>query len=56
LFAQSTDSVAREQCEAAGVNIFRNSPSRNAYDENDCVVGVRTGDKGIDKEGKRKQL
>jgi electron-transferring-flavoprotein dehydrogenase len=24
------------------------------YDENDRVVGVRTGDKGIDKEGKRK--
>ena len=24
------------------------------YDENDCVIGVRTGDKGIDKDGKPK--
>src|SRR5256886_15834883 len=44
-----------EQCEAAGVNIFPEFPGAEMlYDENDCVVGVRTGDKGIDKEGKQK--
>ncbi len=44
-----------EQCEEAGVNIFPEFPGADVlYDENDCVVGVRTGDKGIDKEGKHK--
>src|SRR6266700_4881186 len=44
-----------EQCEEAGVNIFPEFPGADVlYDENDCVVGVRTGDKGIDKEGKQK--
>jgi len=44
-----------EQCEAAGVNIFPEFPGAEMlYDENDRVVGVRTGDKGIDKEGKQK--
>src|SRR5207302_111994 len=44
-----------EQCEAAGVNIFPEFPGAEMlYDESDRVVGVRTGDKGIDKEGKRK--
>src|SRR5205085_2517169 len=44
-----------EQCEAAGVNIFPEFPGAEMlYDERDCVVGVRTGDKGIDKEGKPK--
>src|SRR5207245_1478002 len=44
-----------EQCEAAGVNIFPEFPGADLlYDENDRVVGVRTGDKGIDKEGKPK--
>ncbi len=44
-----------EKCEAAGVNIFPEFPGAEMlYDENDHVVGVRTGDKGIDKEGKRK--
>ncbi len=44
-----------EQCEAAGVNIFPEFPGAEMlYDEADRVVGVRTGDKGIDKEGKRK--
>jgi electron-transferring-flavoprotein dehydrogenase len=44
-----------EQCEAAGVNIFPEFPGAEMlYGENDRVVGVRTGDKGIDKEGKRK--
>src|SRR5256714_915811 len=44
-----------EQCEAAGVNIFPEFPGAEMlYDENDCVVGVRTGDKGLDREGKQK--
>ncbi len=44
-----------EQCEAAGVNIFPEFPGAEMlYDEEDRVVGVRTGDKGIDKEGRRK--
>ena len=44
-----------EKCEEAGVNIFPEFPGADLlYDENDQVVGVRTGDKGIDKEGKPK--
>src|SRR5436853_4227670 len=44
-----------EKCEEAGVNIFPEFPGAEMlYDANDRVVGVRTGDKGIDKEGKRK--
>ncbi|MCP9493754.1 MAG: electron transfer flavoprotein-ubiquinone oxidoreductase [Pyrinomonadaceae bacterium MAG19_C2-C3] len=44
-----------EKCEAAGVNIFPEFPGAHLlYDENDCVTGVRTGDKGIDHHGKRK--
>jgi electron-transferring-flavoprotein dehydrogenase len=44
-----------EQCEAAGVNIFPEFPGAEMlYDEQDRVVGVRTGDKGIDKEGQPK--
>jgi electron-transferring-flavoprotein dehydrogenase len=44
-----------EKCEEAGVNIFPEFPGAEVlYDEADRVVGVRTGDKGIDKEGKRK--
>jgi electron-transferring-flavoprotein dehydrogenase len=44
-----------EKCEEAGVNIFPEFPGAEIlYDEQDRVVGVRTGDKGIDKEGKRK--
>jgi electron-transferring-flavoprotein dehydrogenase len=44
-----------EKCEEAGVNIFPEFPGAEMlYDESDRVVGVRTGDKGIDKEGKRK--
>ena len=44
-----------EQCEGAGINIFPEFPGADLlYDENDCVVGVRTGDKGIGKEGKPK--
>jgi len=44
-----------EKCEEAGVNIFPEFPGANLlYDEKDVVLGVRTGDKGIDKEGKPK--
>jgi electron-transferring-flavoprotein dehydrogenase len=44
-----------EQCEEAGVNIFPEFPGAEMlYDEHDRVIGVRTGDKGIDREGKRK--
>src|SRR4029079_7929006 len=44
-----------EKCEEAGVNIFPEFPGAEIlYDADDKVVGVRTGDKGIDKEGKRK--
>ena len=42
-----------EKCEEAGVNIFPEFPGADLlFDENDRVTGVRTGDKGIDKEGK----
>ena len=44
-----------EKCEAAGVNIFPEFPGAEMlYDERDRVIGVRTGDKGINKEGKRR--
>jgi len=44
-----------EKCEEAGVNIFPEFPGADLlYDDHDRVLGVRTGDKGIDKEGKRK--
>src|SRR5215468_7260832 len=44
-----------EKCEAAGVNLFPEFPGAEMlYDENDRVIGVRTGDKGINKEGKQK--
>ncbi len=44
-----------EKCEAAGINIFPEFPAAEVlYDENDAVIGVRTGDKGIDKEGHKK--
>ncbi len=44
-----------EKCEEAGINIFPEFPASEVlYDENDKVIGIRTGDKGIDKEGKPK--
>lgn len=44
-----------EKCEEAGVNIFPEFPGAEMlYDADDRVIGVRTGDKGINKEGKRK--
>jgi electron-transferring-flavoprotein dehydrogenase len=45
-----------EKCEEAGVNIFPEFPGAEMlYGEGDRVVGVRTGDKGIDKEGHPKE-
>ena len=44
-----------EKCEEAEINIFPEFPGAELlYDENDQVIGVRTGDKGIDKEGNPK--
>lgn len=44
-----------EKCEEVGVNIFPEFPgSEMLYDANDRVIGVRTGDKGVDKDGKPK--
>ncbi|MCA1626145.1 MAG: electron transfer flavoprotein-ubiquinone oxidoreductase [Acidobacteria bacterium] len=44
-----------EKCEEAGINIFPEFPGAEMlYDENERVIGVRTGDKGIDKDGKPK--
>src|SRR5437764_9388282 len=44
-----------EKCEEAGANILPEFPGAEMlYDENDRVVGVRAGDKGIDKEGRRR--
>lgn len=41
-----------EKCEAAGINVFPEFPGAEMlYDEQDRVIGVRTGDKGLDKEG-----
>lgn len=44
-----------EKCEEAGVNIFPEFPGTEIlYDDDDRVIGVRTGDKGIDRTGGRK--
>src|SRR4030095_10860089 len=44
-----------EKCEEVGVNIFPEFPGAELlFDDCDRVLGVRTGDKGIDKEGKQK--
>jgi electron-transferring-flavoprotein dehydrogenase len=41
-------------CEEAGVNIFPEFPGVELLYDGDRVVGVRTGDKGIDKNGRPK--
>ncbi len=41
-------------CEAAGVNIFPGFAGTEILHDGDRVSGVRTGDKGIDKDGERK--
>src|ERR1044071_9995028 len=43
-----------DKCEAAGVNIFPEFPGAEMLYEGDQVTGVRTGDKGIDKNGNPK--
>ena len=44
-----------EKCEEAVINIFPEFPAAEVlYDENGAVIGVRTGDKGIDKDGHKK--
>jgi electron-transferring-flavoprotein dehydrogenase len=44
-----------DKCEAAEINIFPEFPgSEVLYDDSNRVVGVRTGDKGLDKAGKPK--
>src|SRR5688572_23976402 len=44
-----------EKCEEAGINIFPEFPAAEVlYNEHDAVIGIRTGDKGIDKDGKPK--
>src|SRR5688572_16877110 len=44
-----------EKCEEAGINIFPEFPGADMiYDDNNAVIGVRTGDKGIGKDGKQK--
>jgi len=43
-----------KQAEAMGINVFPGFPAVDALIEKDQVVGVRTGDKGVDKHGQRK--
>ena len=44
-----------EKCEEAGINIFPEFPAAELlYNEADAVIGVRTGDKGVGKDGERK--
>lgn len=44
-----------EKCEQAGINIFPEFPASEVlYDDNDGVIGIRTGDKGIGRDGKPK--
>lgn len=43
-----------EECEKKGVNLFAGFAAVEAIYENNKIVGVRTGDKGLDKNGKPK--
>lgn len=43
-----------EQCEAKGINIFPGFAAVEALYEGQKIVGVRTGDKGLDKNGQPK--
>ncbi|MEJ7617549.1 MAG: electron-transfer flavoprotein:ubiquinone oxidoreductase [Pyrinomonadaceae bacterium] len=46
-----------EKCEELGVNIFPEFPGADIlYDARDRVIGVRTGDKGINRESKLKPI
>ncbi len=45
-----------EKCEEIGINVFPEFPgSEMLYDDQNNVIGVRTGDKGIDKDGRQKE-
>ncbi len=43
-----------KQAEALGINVFPGFPAVDVLIEKDAVVGVRTGDKGVDRHGQRK--
>src|SRR5262245_29785097 len=43
-----------ERCEDAGINVFPEFPGAEMLYDGNAVVGVRTGDKGIDKTGNPK--
>jgi electron-transferring-flavoprotein dehydrogenase len=43
-----------EKCEARGINVFPGFAAVEALYEGDKIVGIRTGDKGRDREGKPK--
>src|SRR5262249_50270503 len=43
-----------EKAEQKGINVFTGFPGAELLIEGDTIVGVRTGDKGIDKNGNRK--
>ena len=43
-----------EKVEAAGITVFTGFAGAELLLENDKVIGVRTEDKGVDKEGTRK--
>lgn len=43
-----------EQAESRGVDVFPGFPASAVLTEGDQIVGIRTGDKGIDKHGNRK--
>jgi electron-transferring-flavoprotein dehydrogenase len=43
-----------EQAEARGIDIFPGFPAASVLTEGDRIVGIRTGDKGIDKHGERR--
>lgn len=44
-----------EKCEEKGINIFPEFPAAEIlYDDSNAVIGIRTGDKGVDKDGKPK--
>ena len=56
-FVVSLNKLARwlgEKCEQAGINIFPEFPGAEMLYDGETIVGVRTGDKGIDKSGNRK--
>jgi electron-transferring-flavoprotein dehydrogenase len=41
-------------CEEAGVNVLPEFPGVSLLEENGAIVGVRTGDKGVDRHGQKK--